>query len=71
MNKVLKAALYVLISVLGLTLLVALVLSFVPGFAPSGDSLFNVTDLIFTCAPLIGILVTVLVIDRRRKSTVK
>ena len=68
MNKVLKVALYVLIAVLVVTVLVALVLSFVPKFAPSADSLFKVTDFIYLPLPLIGILVMILVINRRNKS---
>lgn len=65
MNKFFKIALYVLIGILVLTVLVAFVLSFIPKFAPSQDSLFKVTDFIYLPLPVIGILVTVLVIDRR------
>lgn len=65
MNKVLKAVLYTLISVLALTVLVALVMSFIPKFAPSADSLFKITDFIYLPIPIIGILVMILVIDKR------
>lgn len=65
MNKVLKAVLYMLISVLALTVLVASVMSFIPKFAPSADSLFKITDFIYLPIPIIGILVMILVIDKR------
>ena len=57
--------LYTLISVLALTVLVALVMSFIPKFAPSADSLFKITDFIYLPIPIIGILVMILVIDKR------
>lgn len=67
MNKILKALLYVLISVLCLTVLTAVVLSFFPSFEPAADALFKVTDFIYLPIPLIGILVMVLVIDKRTR----
>ena len=70
MNKIFKIALYVLISVLSLTVLTAAVLSFFPSFAPSADALFKVTDFIYLPIPLIGILVMILVIDKRTRDEV-
>lgn len=67
MNRVFKIALYVVIVALALTVLVAFVLSFIPKFAPSSDSLLKVTDFIYLPIPVIGILVMVLVIDRRSR----
>ncbi len=68
MNKVLKAVIYTLIAILALTVLVAFVMSFIPKFAPTSDSLFKVTDFIYLPLPIIGILVMILVIDRRNRS---
>ena len=67
MNKIFKIALYVLIAILVLTVLIALVLSFIPRFAPSSGALFKVTDFIYLPIPLIGILIMILVIDRRSR----
>lgn len=67
MNKFLKAVLYILIAVLVITVLTAFVMSFIPKFAPSSDSLFKVTDFIYLPLPLIGILVMILVIDKRTR----
>ncbi len=65
MNKVLKAVLYTLIAILVLTVLAAFVMSFIPKFAPTPDSLFKVTDFVYLPIPIIGILVMILVIDKR------
>lgn len=68
MNKVCKTVIYVFIALLTVAVIAAAVMSFIPKFAENGDSLFNVTDLIYLLLPIIGILVTVLVIDYRNKS---
>ncbi len=68
MNKFLKAVIYALIVILAITVLTAFVLSFIPKFAPTSDSLFKVTDFIYLPLPIIGILIMILIIDRRSRS---
>lgn len=68
MNKICKTVIYVFIVLLTVAVIAAAVMSFIPKFAENGDSLFNFTDLIYFLLPIIGILVTVLVIDYRSKS---
>lgn len=67
MNKIFKIVLYVLIGALCITVLTAFVLSFFPSFAPTDGDLFKITDFIYLPIPLIGILVMVLVIDKRTR----
>ncbi len=68
MNKVFKTVIYVLIGILSLTVFIAFILSFIPEFAPSNEDILKVTDFIYLPLPLIGILVTVLFIDKKNSS---